>query len=498
MNYIRVIVLSLIFFKAQAQNLTFYDLKLILNKNEWALVNDFLLNKGWTYNGSSEEDDKHFATITWSYGKSTYSDKAKGWVYLSCSNNTPVNVSYQFHNTSIYNSIKSSIASLGMKRINSKVEEGYLAVEYSNKTHTAILKTGTSENENFGTSVAYVIEVFENINTETESNSDNKNNLTGLHRADNGDGTYSMLNYYAGKLNGITKVYNAQDEMIAEVTFINDKMTGPYILYEGGNIKEKGTNLNGNRNGPYKVYSEGRLSQSGIYKDDYHYGLITYYYYNDAGMLTNKTVGALDKNGENDGLWKDFTIVNGKEILTEFTTYRNGIKHGAFKNTIDDSIKIGKYFEGELSGIYKLYIDYLTKEGDFLLGDTTKAYLSEIGNYNTGFQDGHWLYYDKNKKLIEETNFVLGIRNGPAKIYLPSKDVLIVFNYEQDIPQVETYYTLNGGKLFTGLLTIDSDEDEIMKIEIEIKNGKRNGVTKFYRRNGEIEEFQYSNGIKQD
>ena len=55
---------------------------------------------------------------------------------------------------------------------------------------------------------------------------------------------------------------------------------------------------------------------------------------------------------------------------------------------IADSIKVGNCVNNELNGLYKLYIDCLTKRGEVMVGDLSKACLREEGTYEGDVMEG--------------------------------------------------------------------------------------------------------------
>ena len=77
----RLLLLITLFFAcvtAYSQNLSLNELFALCNKPNWDEVNEYMLKKGWEYHESSKGDDTHYNTITWSYEKEYYKDKAKG------------------------------------------------------------------------------------------------------------------------------------------------------------------------------------------------------------------------------------------------------------------------------------------------------------------------------------------------------------------------------------------------------------------------------------
>ena len=114
-NMKRLFLLVTLFFTyvtAHSQNLSLNELFTLCNKPNWDEVNEYMLKKGWEYHESSKGDDSHYNTITWSYEKEYYGDKAKGWFYLYTYEGYPNKISYSFFNKIIFcGGIKSGVSS---------------------------------------------------------------------------------------------------------------------------------------------------------------------------------------------------------------------------------------------------------------------------------------------------------------------------------------------------------------------------------------------------
>src|SRR5688572_7626301 len=168
-------------FMALGQNLTYKDLTTILSKPDWDKVNDYLMLKGWKYHESSSETTDKYGTITWSYGKSSYDDKALGWVYLGILNDKPARVRFQFHVKPIYTSIKSAFITAGLKQASSTVHDDGLEVFYTGNTYYGYLITTTSENDFSAQTTVYTAKLekkqaflsqFETIETGGDTSTD--------------------------------------------------------------------------------------------------------------------------------------------------------------------------------------------------------------------------------------------------------------------------------------------------------------------------------------
>ncbi len=118
------------------QKLTLTDLTNLCNKRNWEDVNQFMLIKGWTYYNSEEGSDDKYNTITWSFNKEDYSDKAQGWFYLYTFDNYPNKISYSIFNKTSYLLIQNSLVANGFKLIDSAIEDEKVVSTYSNLGYT--------------------------------------------------------------------------------------------------------------------------------------------------------------------------------------------------------------------------------------------------------------------------------------------------------------------------------------------------------------------------
>ena len=85
------------------QKLTITDLTNLCNKKNWEDVNQTLLTKGWVYYDSEKGSTYKYNTITWSFNKDYYNDKAQGWFYLYTYEGFPNKISYTVFNKNLLN-----------------------------------------------------------------------------------------------------------------------------------------------------------------------------------------------------------------------------------------------------------------------------------------------------------------------------------------------------------------------------------------------------------
>ena len=115
-----------------SQSLTITDLTTLCNKKNWEGVNQNLTSKGWNFFESKRGDSFEYNTITWSFKKDNYSEKAQGWIYLYTIENVPNKIAYSFFNKTSYLLFKNSISPAGFKLVENKIEDNEIISTYSN------------------------------------------------------------------------------------------------------------------------------------------------------------------------------------------------------------------------------------------------------------------------------------------------------------------------------------------------------------------------------
>lgn len=403
------------------QKLTLTDLTTLCSKKNWEDVNQSLLAKKWTYYDSEKGSTYKYNTITWSFNKDYYSEKAQAWFYLYTYEGYPNKISYSVFNKESYSIIQNSIASAGFKLVNSEIEDNEIISTYANVNYT--LKVSTEKRD-------------KSDDYSWESKSLTAYNFTlikkaGIYDPDNGkktdyyyDGTvkaeYTLTN---GKINGTLKVYNENGTIKRTGNFTNGLENGLFKEYdESGNLDAEYSMTNGKKNGVLKIYEDGKLSYSNTFKDDSKSGQHIEYYYNDeTGKLQLKQIGDY-LNDEKNGTWKLFFVEdNNTESLLKFENYTKDIKNGVFQDVKGDSLIVGSYRNDELHGEYKIYRDFVRSLfGGVIRTDISKLTLTNEGSYFEGLKSGYWKNYDLTGTLRSEGRFSNGQEIGEWKYYYTS------------------------------------------------------------------------------
>lgn len=323
--------------------------------------------------------------------------------------------------------------------------------------------------------------------------------------------------YKAGKLDGIYKEYYPWGALASERMFKNNDEFGYFRYYhENGKIRKDGYIKDGNIAGEFNIYHvNGNLSSVGYYNNGAQRGCIAYYdifgrktnedcYEND--LLTQHYV--FDTTGTN---YEKVTLNKGNgELLAHFPggklhkklMYKYGLKDGTITWYYPDgsieteaNYKVGfqngpskefytngkrfvesNFVDDELDGEYFLYDveGKLTNKSNYVNGKRegkrqwfySSGKVSREGSYKNGQCEGEFIYYAEDGTIQLKLNYQFG--NVVSYSYMGADG-----KYVKDIPlkaatgKVTGYYS-NGKK----------------SVEMEYKNGKRNGKYIVYNPNG--------------
>lgn len=422
------------------QRLTLTDLIGLCNKKNWEDVNQVLLSKGWTYYDSEKGDTYKYNTITWSFNKEYYEDKAQAWFHLYTYEGFPNKIAYYVFNKSSYSLIQNTIVSAGFKLTNSKIEDNELVSSYANANYILIINTEKRNDDEWidRSLTAYNITLIKK-----ESIYDSQNGK----KTDYYEGGQLMAEYFLrnDNIHGKFKYYYENGNLKREGTYINGLENGKFIEYDENGIKTtEYSMINGKENGNLIIYQDGLKVQEITKLNGVTYGKVVTYFYDEYGSLYSKLQGNIIDE-KKDGLWETFLISNDKEELLQYTTFSLDVKNGSFKHYISsDTLEIGMYKNGLLDGQFQRK----TKLKLYLKDDTSSEVVhwnvESEGNYNNGFKDGKWIYYSLGNKS-EEGYYKLGKKNGKWITYVT------MGNYSGEIQQ-----------------------------EIEYKYGKEDGICKRY------------------
>jgi antitoxin component YwqK of YwqJK toxin-antitoxin module len=414
------------------QKLSLTDLINLCSKKNWEDVNQTLLAKDWTYYDSEKGNTNKYNTITWSFNKEYYSDKAQGWFYLYTYEGFPNKISYSVFNKQSYSLIQNSLSTAGFKLINSEIEDNEVVSTYGNVSYTLMVSTEKRTDDDWSdrSTTAYQITLIKKAGVYDEDNG----KKTEYYYDDVVKMEYTLSN---GKLHGPFKMYYENGNLKMTGSYLNGVEHGNFVDYDEYGIKEADyVQSNGKVNGVAKVYENGMLAYSNTFKNGIKNGQHITYYNNGDGSCNFKLVGGY-LNGEKNGTWKLLYLGDSKERVLKIENYNNGIKNGAFLDVEGDSIIVGTYKNDEIDGKYRVYTDLNRLVfGGVINTDTAKAKLRSEGYFFAGLKSGYWKNYDVSGTLRSEGRFLNNEETGEWKYYhaewsdLPySKQLLLVENY---------------------------------------------------------------------
>jgi len=479
-NMKRLFLLVTLFFTyvtAHSQNLSLNELFTLCNKPNWDEVNEYMLKKGWEYHESSKGDDSHYNTITWSYEKEYYGDKAKGWFYLYTYEGYPNKISYSFFNKPSYNTIKNGITTAGMKLVDNSIEDNEIVTKYGGSNFIVTVRTAKREKEDSYYSdnsiTAYSVVVIKKAGVY-----DNDNGLKKSY--DSYGNIESEFTLKDGKINGTAKSYYSSGQLKVISNFTNGIKQGASKEYdEDGNLTAEFIYLNGEVNGAYKIYENGKPKLSAILVNGKKQG--TSKEYDENGILTAEYNYL---NGEPNGAYKIYE--NNK--LKMVGGLLNGEKNGQFK-VYDEEGRIDKEYNMKLGLLDGTYAEYYYEEGK-LLAKVTGLYANDqkIGLWQT------IKYNEKETDLIESHTYLKGEYNGSFKEV--KKDSIIFGTYTNGLldGSYKVYRSLTT--LLLGGLSGDTTNCPLVAVG-SYSEGLKNGYWKFYSwSKGLIKEGRYYNDLE--
>lgn len=229
------------------------------------------------------------------------------------------------------------------------------------------------------------------------------------------DGTVKMEGIYdvIGKENGTFKYFDKKGKIEKTEIYSHGILTAvglideeglrqgyweEYYIEPEGQLKSKGKYKDGKKIDEWQYFfANNQLQQIGKYlKEEKPTGLWKWYY--ESGQLLREENF---RKGLEDGMMYEY-LENGT-IITE-GEFIDGLKEGEWLYQHGDHKEIGKYRDGQKSGVWKYY--YLTNES-----------INFEGNFIDGEPDGKHKYYYDNGKLQREEIYTMGIKKDNWRYY---------------------------------------------------------------------------------
>lgn len=254
------------------------------------------------------------------------------------------------------------------------------------------------------------------------------------------DGTIKRVGVYdiIGKENGTFKYFDKKGKIEKTEIYVHGVLLAiglideegkrqgyweEYYLEPEGQIKSKGKYKDGKKIDEWEYYFEtNQLQQIGKYLKDGRPTGLWKWYYKSGKLLREESF----RKGLEDGIMHEY--LEDGSIITE-GEFIDGLKEGEWLYQHGDHKEIGKYKDGNKSGIWKFY---------FLTNDN----LNFEGNYVDGEPDGKHRYYYENGKLQREEVYVMGIKSDNWKYFNELGELNLTIYYRDG-----KEYKINGSKL---------------------------------------------------
>lgn len=521
-NRILLYVLILLGLPVNAHKLTLTNLISLSKKQNWEDVNDYLIDKGWEYTGSSKGDYDKCKTISWAYDKDQYDEYAKSWFKLFDCDNSVFNLSYQVGSKDDYNLIFNALSSNGFKKTSSSILDDALITDYANSSYFLSVQTIKTEGMYGNSQTTYLFSLTSKTNVYDPNNGKQYSFYSSLKVKEEYNLSDGVLNgeyksyyengspkiegtYQNGSANGEFYFYTEKGVLYKRCNFKNDKLNGEFYEKYIDGTSISGTYLNGTKNGVFTDYDEsGIIIREQGYKSDVENGIYKEYFKDGSPKIKGYVTNSLMT-----GTWEEFWP-NGQ--LKSRKTFANDKLNGEFKE-YDVTGKItfeGITKNGELNGNAKWFSNgNLSKEMNYLNGIPNGNYKilsyngntlvsEEIGSYLDGNLNGQVQSYrikGTGHELYEFFTYTNGILNGQAQ-YLQG-DSLVFANYFND--QLNGPILIYAGTEFNNNLnTLHSAKIDTVNLELILMgtclNGKLNGQSRAFSKGVLIKEGSFVNG----
>lgn len=389
------LLLALSCFAVQAQKLTIQELMTLCGQPNWDNVNQMVVGRGWAYYESKKGDKEGYSTITWSYNKEDYSEKASGWLYCYATDDRPAMITLNIFDRGDYSSIQMGIQPAGFKLSSNKIEDDKVISTYSSDRFLLMVEVEKRprSDEEYASVSAYTFSIVRKSGVYDPNNGPKKSYY------DNGtiQSEYTVVD---GELNGPIKAYYESGELKKTGNYKNGKGNGYFIEYEenGSKIKEY-TLVDDTINGRAIYYENGTISSIRNFKHGVADGISVLYNY-DRKKTLQTIMYCPYKNDLENGLLYSMSVENGKEVDTiAYGTYINGIEEGPFKQYFGkDSLIIGTKKNGLIHGHCEIRTNTEMTIGDSKI----KVFVRDSeGEYYNGKKSGKWIKYMYDEKMGE-------------------------------------------------------------------------------------------------
>lgn len=219
------------------------------------------------------------------------------------------------------------------------------------------------------------------------------------------NGSRAEATFLDEELNGESKIYDADGNLIQKAVFAKGVLNGPLFAYDSkGHVVQKAYYLNGKLNGEMTLYDEGRMQSQFNYKDDCLHGKTRHY-----SEIQEIVCVENYKNGEREGVSKYYDR-RGNQLVK--APYKAGKLHG---------MRIEYYTSGDPR-------ERAPYKNDLLEGEVRRYYMDgtimQKVLYHEGKQIGDLIEYDQDGNEQKDSWWVRLARwiQGKKKVEVDSAE----------------------------------------------------------------------------
>lgn len=297
----------------------------------------------------------------------------------------------------------------------------------------------------------------------------------------------STITYEKDKREGITKNYSSEGFLVSQIPYKNDLKHGvAYQFYENNGLKSVTHYLNGKKDGmAYEYNREGLIVRISEFEKDF--------------IVRTEVINQTDKNGEKEGMWKEFYPDSTYQVKQE-GTYLKGVKHGYFREYSKSGVLLSttKYEYGEV-------VENAEELQNLEIKTTyhSNGAIKSVKSFKDGLQEGVEKTYDPQGNIVQSKIYsngkllgegivdAEGIKQGDWKEYYPRSGKLRAEGAYKNGARIGkwTFYFENGkieqkgtyreGGLPHGLWTWYYPSGQILREE-EFRLGKEDGYIREY------------------
>ncbi|WP_299628298.1 toxin-antitoxin system YwqK family antitoxin [uncultured Tenacibaculum sp.] len=321
------------------------------------------------------------------------------------------------------------------------------------------------------------------------SKEDNKP-LNGAYKIAETSGAYADITFKNGKIDGTYISYDFAGNKSSEANYINGKIDGKQISYfQNGKIQEETYYKNGQKNGTWLTYNrQGKVYRTEQYKNDKKEGKWVKELKNVQDN-TKSVIIEFYKNNEPTGRWEE-RLTDGKlkweKVHSSPTNYIKKSYHLNGKIAQELQIKnrrkngITTHYTPEGILRYKINYDndYITYEEKYFENGT----LESKTNFKYGKRNGVYTKFNEDGVKIQEGQYVDTFKSGIWKTFEGKKGRQI------------SALTYKNGKL-NGIGKFYNLKSKTVEMQGNYVSGKKHGMWKHYDASGELtKEIEFNKG----